>query len=143
LLFGVLEPAALIWGFAILFSDPQGYVNMQVPSKIHIPISAGSKTITLQLGNVYLLLAAIAVLCSFTKHGAISRKYLLIVALADLGHVYSSYVGMGDSYFWDVGSWNDMAWGNVGVSAFLCVNRIATVLGLFGKFGTTAKAKKN
>jgi len=60
------------------------------------------------------------------------RYYLTIVAFADLGHIYSSYVGMGSTYFWDVGSWNDMAWGNVGVSVFLCINRIATVLGVFG-----------
>ena len=26
-----------------------------------------------------------------------------------------------------------IAWGNIGSSAFLCVNRVATVLGLFGE----------
>jgi len=94
------------------------------------------------LGNIYLLLAAIAVLCCFTKHASISRNYLLIVACADLGHIYASYCGMGSTYFWDFGSWNDMAWGNIGSSAFLCVNRISTALGLFGKIGIAGKVKK-
>jgi hypothetical protein len=39
---------------------------------------------------------------------------------------------MGSELFWDVGSWNVMAWRNVGASTFLCVNRIATVMGVFG-----------
>jgi len=55
----------------------------------------------------------------------------MVVALADLGHIYAVYRVWG-SVFWDLGLWNDMMWGNVGVSTFLHVNRLATLLGLFG-----------
>ena len=57
----------------------------------------------------------------------------MIIALADIGHIYSCYAGMGSQQFWDFANYNDMAWGNIGGSAFLCVNRIATVLGVFGE----------
>lgn len=64
----------------------------------------------------------------------------MIIALADIGHIYSVYLGMtggegvGAGAFWDWRNWNDMVAGNVGASVFLCVNRIATLLGLFGSF---------
>lgn len=88
------------------------------------------------MGNVLLLLALIAIICCWTSHPDVAKKYLLALALADLGHVYAAYRGMGEELFWDVGRWNTMAWGNVGVSVFLNVNRWATVFGLFGTIGT-------
>lgn len=84
------------------------------------------------MGNVLLLLAAVAVICCFTTYPDIPKKYLVAVALADFGHVYAAYAALGDEYFWDVSKWNDMTWGNVGVSVFLNVNRWLTVLGIFG-----------
>jgi len=92
----------------------------------------------LQFGNVLLLLAALAVLCCFTAHPEISRRYLMIVAIADLGHIYSCYIGMGSRQFLDYANYNDMAWGSIGGSAFLFVNRILTVLGIFGQIKNQA-----
>lgn len=42
---------------------------------------------------------------------------------------------MGPKVFWNFNEYNDMMWGNIGVSAFLHVNRLATVLGVFGRVG--------
>jgi len=42
----------------------------------------------------------------------------------------------------DPNSWNQMAWANIGTSTFLCVNRFATVAGLFGRIGKKNVAKK-
>ena len=94
------------------------------------------------LGNVFLLLAGLAVLCCFFGDAKVARGYLAIVAIADVGHIYCSYLGMGEKYFWDLNLWNRMVWSNVGVSAFLCVNRIATVSGVFGKVGRKGTTKK-
>ena len=77
-------------------------------------------------------------MCTWTPHPDIARGFLSIVALADLGHIYATYLGMesgGKGVFWGWEKWNDLAWGNVGASAFLCVNRVGTVLGLFGTVG--------
>jgi hypothetical protein len=92
--------------------------------------------LTLQIGNVFALLAALAVICCFTTHPEIPKRYLFVVALADLGHIYSYYPALGSEAFWDVTQWNQMVWGGVGVSLFLHLNRLLTLAGLFGKIGT-------
>ena len=124
-------------GFSAIVSSPHGYVSVQVPgAETPAPLPPGSTVVALQLGNVFLLVAALGVLCCFMSHPSFARNYLLILACADLGHIYSSYVGMGSQQFWDIGAWNDTVWLNVGVSAFFCVNRIATVMGVFGAIKT-------
>jgi hypothetical protein len=126
--------------YFVIMKDPQDYTNQQHPSALPIPLSSGSLIITYMLGNVFLLLAGLAVVCSFFGDAAVARGYLIVVGLADMGHIYSSYLGMG-SYFWDLNSWNQMAWANIGVSAFLCVNRFASVVGIFGQIGKTDSAR--
>jgi hypothetical protein len=180
-------------------SNPQEYHNAQVPSAIPYPtMTPGTTALVLQLGNVLLLLAALAILCCWTPHPEIARRYLLIVAVADIGHIYSCYAAMGSTQVWDFANYNEMgayasnpmaqswisgiafrffcvfvrlspfgtfsmfrfswspgfestswiiplmdrvAWGNIGGSAFLCVNRIATVLGLFGEIRNQVPGK--
>ncbi|KAJ9608678.1 hypothetical protein H2200_006449 [Cladophialophora chaetospira] len=146
LLFGILEPAALIWAYIITLTNPQQYYSDQSPQAVlanHV-FTPNALSLTLQLGNVFLLLAALAVVCSFTTHAEIARRYLIAVALADLGHIYSVYAALGDKIFWDLNQWNQMVASNVGVSVFLHINRLLTVAGLFGKLGANANAgKKN
>jgi hypothetical protein len=74
----------------------------------------------------------LAIVCIWTNYRSVANYYLLAVALADLGHIYAVYCVWGQA-FWDLNQWNDMMWGNVGVSAFLHINRLATVLGVFGR----------
>jgi len=138
-LFGIIEPALLIWAYVIGMQDPKQYYVGQHPdpslvSKASFPPQALS--VSLQLVNVLLLLAAIAVICCFTKDSSVPKWYLIAVAFADYGHIYATYAALGDDYFWDVSKWNDMIWGNVGVSLFLNVARWLTVLGVFGRIGT-------
>jgi hypothetical protein len=126
-------------GWYTALSNPQEYHDAQVPSNVpHPAITPGATVIVLQFGNVLLLLAALAMLCCFTAHPEISRRYLMIVAIADLGHIYSCYIGMGSRQFLDYANYNDMAWGSIGGSAFLFVNRILTVLGIFGQIKNQA-----
>src|SRR5947207_15943943 len=115
-------------------ANPQAFHDAQVPSNMpHLTIPPSTTVLVLQIGNVLLLLAALALLCVFTPHPEIARRYLITIAVADLGHIYACYAGMGSRQFWDFSNYNDMAWGNIGGSAFLFVNRVATVLGLFGQ----------
>ncbi|KAI1761715.1 hypothetical protein GGR53DRAFT_469017 [Hypoxylon sp. FL1150] len=100
------------------------------PSPSIIPPQA--LVLLLQLANVYLLLAALAVLCTFTPHAVVARWYLTAVAFADYGHIWACYKGVGPDVFWDVGTWNDMLWGGIGVSAALNVVRWLALLGAFG-----------
>jgi hypothetical protein len=66
------------------------------------------------------------------------RNYLIGLAIADVGHIYATYLAMGWGAFVDVGTWNALTWGNIGVTGFLFVNRLLYLGGVFG----TAKAPK-
>jgi hypothetical protein len=61
------------------------------------------------------------------------RNYLCALAIADVGHIYATYDCMGHDRFVDVMNWNVLTWGNVGVTGFLLINRIAYLVGLFGE----------
>ena len=130
-----------VWAYFVAITDPRRFYADQAPNH---PITAVAFTpqaqaLTLQVGNVLLLLAAIAVICCWTRHREIAFGYLVVVALADFGHIYASYCA-DPAYFWDVARWNGVMAGNVGVSAFLNVNRWLTVSGVFGDIKVDADA---
>ncbi|KAK0274610.1 hypothetical protein LTR35_007948 [Friedmanniomyces endolithicus] len=136
LLFGVLEPALLVWAYTMIVQDPRKFFTDQVPHNAlpDASFTAQAKLLVLLLGNVYLLLAPLAVICTWTPHRSVAMYYLMAVGLGDLGHIYATYQVWGEA-FWDLNLWNDMMWGNVGVSAFFHLNRRATLLGVFGRLG--------
>ena len=118
-------------------TDPLRFFRDQAP--IHtLPttsLTPQAEALTLQMLNVLLLLAPMALICCWTTNSTTTKWYLISVAFADLGHIYATYRGVGHEYFMNPAEWNDMVWGNVGVSAFLHVNRWLAVLGVFGKVG--------
>lgn len=133
-----------IWAAFLALTDPERYYLDQIPGSstaglTKIVLDANGLALTLQMGNIFILLISIAVICTHTTHVDVAKKYLLVIALGDLGHIWASAYALGD-VFWDVGRWNDMAWGNIGSSAFLHVNRLATVAGLFGTIGVAKRA---
>ncbi|KAK0940667.1 hypothetical protein LTR29_007834 [Friedmanniomyces endolithicus] len=136
LLFGVIEPALLVWAYVLILQDPGKFYIDQVPHNAlpNASFPAQAKLLVLLLGNVYLLLAPLAIICIWTPHRSVATYYLMAVGLGDLGHIYATYQVWGEA-FWDLNLWNDMMWGNVGVSAFFHFNRWATLLGLFGRVG--------
>jgi hypothetical protein len=136
-----------IYAYITVIADPFRFFADQVPhhSLTQADFSPQALSMTMQIVNIFLLLAAIGIICCWTTHVSIVRWYLIAVALGDLGHIYATAVGMGPAAFWDVNGWNHIVWGNVGASIFLHVNRLATLLGLFGPLRdvpTTLKQKK-
>jgi hypothetical protein len=136
LLFGIIEPILLIWAYIVNLLDPSDFYIRQLPAATSLTtvVTDQALSLSLQIGNVLLLLAFMALICCWTHHPDIPKKYLVAVAIADFGHIYAAYASLGE-VFWDVSKWNDMVWGNIGVSVFLNINRWATVLGLFGTIG--------
>lgn len=121
------------WGWLSYISDwKHTYESQAIQYPLTQPqFTPQAEVLVFMMGNVLLLLAALALICVWTPHPEITKWYLIVVAVADMGHTYAAYRGNAQ-YFFDVASWNDMAWGNIASGPFLCVNRIATVLGLFG-----------
>ncbi|KAJ5692361.1 hypothetical protein N7462_001784 [Penicillium macrosclerotiorum] len=139
ILFGIVEPISLVLGSLGPIYDLDGFISGQAP---HVDAPAphpSSVALAYQLGNLYYLLFLVgaAVLHTSTEPKVL-RNYLIALAIADVGHVYATYLGLGWDAFVDVGAWNALTWGNIGATGFLFINRIAYFLGVFG----VAKAPK-
>ncbi|KAJ5780465.1 hypothetical protein N7457_005625 [Penicillium paradoxum] len=134
ILFGVLEPISLALGSAFPLYDIQGFIAGQTPT-VAAPATLHPSSVALayQLGNIYSLLFLVGVgVCHSTTEPRVLRNYLIGLAIADIGHVYATYLAMGWDAFADVAAWNALTWGNIGITTFLFVNRIAYFMGIFG-----------
>ncbi|KAF6837000.1 hypothetical protein CPLU01_03364 [Colletotrichum plurivorum] len=140
LVFTVFEPISLAAGFLGAVIDPDWFISEQISpaatTEVLPPASDNARLVALQLGNIYLLMAMVglAVLNS-TRELKVVRSYLVALWIADLGHIYVCYHILGSDRFVDVASWNSMTWGNVAVTAFLCLTRSAYLMGWFGPDG--------
>ena len=73
-----------------------------------------------QSGNLYLLLSLLGLfILNTTTEPRVVHAYILALLIGDIGHVAASVYVMGYDATIDVGKWNDMAWGNIGVTIFL------------------------
>ena len=122
----------------------RSFITEQTPNRDG-PVSLHPSSIALayQLGNVYFLLFLLGVgVCYTTSEPKVLRNYTIALAIADVGHVLATYLGMGWETFADVASWNAMTWGNVGVTVFLFVNRLVYLFGGFGEAASVQDASK-
>ncbi|KAL3466725.1 hypothetical protein BJX64DRAFT_215448 [Aspergillus heterothallicus] len=140
ILFAVIEPLTLIGGWLCPIFDLHGFITGQVPTSISfskpaddLHIHPTSFALACQLANLYGLLAILgAGVVHATSEPKVLRNYLVALAIADIGHIYVTYLAMGWDVFFDVGGWNALTWGNVGVTGFLFVNRLMYFAGAFG-----------
>jgi hypothetical protein len=130
---------SLILGWNAAFNDASNFMSRQLPDTATTaitPMPPSAIIMSYSVANVFLLLGGLAILCTvITRDANVTKWYLGMVACGDLGHIYASYKVMGPQVFWDFAQYNDVMWGNIGFSAVLHVNRVATLLGLFGRMG--------
>lgn len=92
------------------------------------------QVISLQLGNLYLLLCMLGVfILNTTTEARVVHAYIIALAIADIGHVGACFYIMGLEPGLDWRNWNPMAMGNIGATVVLFVCRCSYMLGLFGK----------
>ena len=104
-------------GFIGAIASPDWFIAEQIPIEQPMGFSANSRLITLQLGNLYWLLAMIGVaVLSSTAEIRVVRNYLVALWLADIGHIAVTWRALGHEYFMDVAKWNAMTWGNIGAT---------------------------
>ena len=134
-----------IWHYYLTISNPLALnMTQHLNTVLHAKVTTSQvQSLCLQIGNLGLLLAFIAIICCFTHHPDIPKKYLIAAGVTDLGHIYATYRGLEDDYRWDVSKWNNMSWGSIGFSVFLSLNRWATVAGLFGAIGGRKAGNKS
>src|SRR4051812_32963338 len=111
----LIDPRPSVYAWFEALKDPRAFFTQQTPvaAATIVPFPPQALAQSLQIANIFLLLALLALVCTCTASASVSRNYLLAVAVADWGHIYASYRAMGAEAFWDVGAWNSMAWGNV------------------------------
>jgi hypothetical protein len=136
LIFSVFEPLSLVGGFIYPLILPHAFIADQVlfdPPVVYKPLTPNEHLVGLQLGNIYLLMAfiGIAVLYS-TNDVRLVKRYIFALLLGDVGHLAVTYHILGHEKYLDVKNWNSLAWGNIGVTAFLLLTRTAYLLGLLG-----------
>ena len=140
--FTIFEPLSLVAGWLGPTFSTQYFVRAQLPSVSTETAWEPStwpttQILALQLGNVYGLLALIGVGVLYqTTEPKVIRNFLVACAVGDLGHLYVTYEVMGKD-FWDIGHWNDLAWGNIGITSFLFATRCLQLAGAFGKGNVT------
>ncbi|KAL8718622.1 MAG: hypothetical protein Q9225_004263 [Loekoesia sp. 1 TL-2023] len=143
LVFTILEPLACIGGYLASILDTSSFAASQVPSITPTPLTSTTQILALQLGNCYGLIALIAIGVLYsTSEQKVVRNYLVACAIADVGHLWVTYVVLGYANFVDVQGWNSLAWGNIGITFFLFMTRIGYLTGLFGKDRVVASTRK-
>lgn len=106
-------------------------------------IHPSSIALAYQLANLYGLLFLLGVaICYSTSEPKVLRNYLICLAIADFGHIYATYLAMGWEAFVDVAGWNLLTWGNISITGFLFVNRLAYLWGVFGVAKSVKGGKK-
>ena len=114
---GCCSPKHSVAGFLGAISDPAWFVAEQVPSKEPVVVSENSVVVAWQLGNLYLLMAFMAIaIFSTTSEIKVVRSYLVALWLGDIGHVGFSCYGLGSERTMNPKGWNAMAWGNIAVT---------------------------
>jgi hypothetical protein len=116
-----IEPAATLVGAFYACFLPETYLQLTdaatAPGILGLPVA--THVVLRQLGNLYLALAlSEALVLRSTTDLRVWRTLLLVLLIADLGHLYSC-LPLGADIYYRVAKWNSMDWGNL--AAVYCV----------------------
>lgn len=110
-----------------------------------LPLTPSIISTLSQLANVYLVIATLYVMvCHIATDPKVVKGFFVLVALADVGHIFSIYMGMGGwkGGFGDLGNWGGAEWVNVGGALFMMINKVGTFMGWFGEIGWETRGKQ-
>lgn len=133
---------SLLIGAYAAISDPTEFTASQLPpastssttTLSPLPLHPTTTLLAYTLGSLFLVIAGYAITCTvLTRDPHVTKYYLIFAACGDVGHLLANYYGMGARVFWAWGEWNEVMWGNIAVTIFLFVNRVATLGGVFGR----------
>lgn len=139
-----VQPVSLVIGAHAAVTTPSTFITSQLPTHDSAEsLSPAVVILAYTLGSLFFLLAGYALTCTvLTKDPDVTKYYLILAACGDVGHLAANYAGMGSAVFWAYREWNEVMWGNIAVTIFLFLNRIATVSGLFGTLARTTRGKE-
>lgn len=99
--------------------------------------------LSLQLGNLYFLLCLLGLfILNTTTEARVVHAYVWALWIGDIGHVAATAWVMGYDAFVNVGSWNAMAYGNIGATVVLFTIRSLYLMGLLGRDRVPGRKEK-
>lgn len=141
---GIHADPSSIGGFVAAWFNTTYFIQEQFPQsaiQAMLPISANTKIVALQLGNLYGLMCLLGLtILNTTSERKVVRGYIACLAVADVGHVLPTMYYLGQERVLDVGNWNGMAWGNIAATTALFATRLLYLAGVFD--GVATKGKK-
>ncbi|XPS81213.1 hypothetical protein M3J09_013153 [Ascochyta lentis] len=146
LVFLYLEPVSILAGAVQAYFFQSAYLTLthapSAPSPTSlVPVS--TSIVLTQLANLYLGLAMTeALILRVTTEYSVWKALIVVLLVADVGHLYSVLPLGFSRAFLQWWNWNAIDWGNVGWVYFLALTRICMLLRV-GFGGRRAPGQKN
>lgn len=128
-----IEPLATLVGAVYAWFFPEIYLSLtdsgsSIQGILGIPIA--TQIALRQLGNIYLAFAlSEALVLRSTTDLRVWRSFLLVLLIADFGHLYTCFP-LGVGIYYRVTEWNAIDWGNLGFVYCGAVCRICFLAGV-------------
>ena len=143
LVFLYLEPISILAGAVQAYFFQSAYLTLTHASSAPSLVPVSTSIVLTQLANLYLGLALTeALILRVTTEYSVWKALILVLLIADVGHLYSVLPLGFSRAFLQWWNWNAIDWGNVGWVYFLALTRTSMLLGL-GFGGTRAPGRKN
>jgi hypothetical protein len=147
LFFHWIEPVATLAGAYYAWLKPTEYLQLthaaSAPGLLGLPVA--THVVLRQLGNLYVAFTLNeALVLRATNDLKVWRALLVVLLIADFGHLYSCFP-LGLHTYYDVANWNAMAYGNYFFVYCGATTRICFLLnvGMGGVKKAKSKAKKS
>lgn len=143
LVFLYLEPVSILAGAVEACRFQSAYLSLTHASSAPSVVPVSTSIVLTQLANLYLGLALTeALILRVTTEYSVWRALIVVLLIADVGHLYSVLPLGFSRAFLQWWNWNAIDWGNVGWVYFLALTRICMLLGI-GFDGRRAPGLKN
>ncbi|KAJ4361697.1 hypothetical protein N0V95_001681 [Ascochyta clinopodiicola] len=143
LVFLYLEPVSILAGAVQAFFFQSAYLTLTHAPSAPSLVPLSTSIVLTQLANLYLGLAMTeALILRVTTEYSVWRALIIVLLIADVGHLYSVLPLGFSRAFLQWWNWNAIDWGNVGWVYFLALTRICMLLGI-GFGGRRAPGRKN
>ncbi|KZM24762.1 hypothetical protein ST47_g4094 [Ascochyta rabiei] len=143
LVFLYLEPVSILAGAVQAYFFQSAYLTLTHASSAPSLVPLSTSIVLTQLANLYLGLAMTeALVLRVTAEYSVWRALIVVLLIADVGHLYSVLPLGFSRAFLQWWNWNAIDWGNVGWVYFLALTRICMLLGI-GFDRSRAPGRKN
>ena len=135
LTFLYLEPISIFAGAVQAYFFQSAYLTLTHASSAPSVVPVSTSIVLTQLANLYLGLAITeALVLRVTTEYSVWKALIIVLLLADVGHLYSVLPLGFSRAFLQWWNWNAIDWGNVGWVYFLALTRMSMLLGIgFGR----------